>query len=158
MPTGGTAVPVECAGSSRTFGRHTRDGAVLADWDSVSYGPREQDLVPTRMRVRFGEPACDWDEFCMAYGFDPGQLPGLPLLQQMRELRTLAAYLRSQSAAAQAEVGRRIADLISGIQDPRTLTLPVGRHALSSASTTVRAKIRLMGGSGAQGPVLSGRA
>lgn len=96
---------------------HTCDGAVLADWDSVSYGPREQDLVATRMRYRFGEPVSEWDRFCAVYGIDPDQLPGLPMLQQMRELRALAAYIRSPSPAAQAEVGRRIADLRSGTQD-----------------------------------------
>ena len=96
---------------------HTSDGAVLADWDSVSYGPREQDLVPTRMRYRFGQPASEWDQFCDAYGIDPSELHGLPVLQQMRELRALAAYIRSHNPAAQAEVARRIADLISGIQD-----------------------------------------
>jgi aminoglycoside phosphotransferase (APT) family kinase protein len=95
---------------------HTADGPVLADWDSVSYGPREQDLVPAKMRSRFGEPASDWDKFCAAYGFDPTQLHGLPVLLQMRELRALAAYLRSSSPAAQAEVGRRLADLMTGTQ------------------------------------------
>jgi Phosphotransferase enzyme family len=95
---------------------HTRDGPILADWDSVSYGPREQDLVPAKMRTRFGEPASDWDQFCAAYGFDPSELPGLPVLLQMRELRALAAYLRSPSPAARAEVGRRLTDLMTGIQ------------------------------------------
>jgi Phosphotransferase enzyme family len=94
---------------------HTRDGAVLADWDSVSRGPREQDLVATRMRCRFGEPAAQWDQFCDAYGLDPA-LPGLPVLQQMCELRALAAYLRSPRPAAQVEATRRIIDLITGTQ------------------------------------------
>jgi hypothetical protein len=94
---------------------HTRDGAVLADWDSVSYGPREQDLVATRMRYRFGEPAGQWHQFCEAYGTGP-ELPGLAVLQQMRELRALAAYLRSTSPAAQTEVTRRITDLSSETQ------------------------------------------
>jgi len=96
---------------------HTADGPVLADWDSVSYGPREQDLVPTKMRSRFGEPPSDWDRFCEVYGIDPGQLRGLPVLLAMRQLRALAAYLRSQSPAARIEVGRRLADLMSGTQD-----------------------------------------
>lgn len=96
---------------------HTHDGAVLADWDSVSYGPREQDLVPSKMRYRFGQPVAEWEQFCVAYGIDPAGLHGLPVLQQMRELRALAAYIRSSNPAAQAEVGRRIADLMSGTQD-----------------------------------------
>jgi aminoglycoside phosphotransferase (APT) family kinase protein len=94
----------------------TRDGAVLADWDSAGYGPREQDIVPTLMRLRFGEPKSRWESFCDAYGVNPDQLDGLPILQQMRELRALAAYMRTQSPAAEAEVGRRIADLMSGRQ------------------------------------------
>lgn len=96
---------------------HAPDGAVLADWDSVSYGPREQDIVPTRMRCRFGEPRSRWERFCDAYGIDPGELDGLPVLQQMRELRALAGYIRTHNPAAQAEVGRRIADMMSGTQD-----------------------------------------
>jgi Ser/Thr protein kinase RdoA (MazF antagonist) len=95
---------------------HTRDGPVLADWDSVSHGPREQDLVATKMRTRFGEPPADWDQFCQVYGFDPDQLPGLPVLLQMRELRALAAYLRSPSPAAQPEVAHRLTDLMTGTQ------------------------------------------
>jgi hypothetical protein len=95
---------------------HTPAGPVLADWDSVSYGPREQDLVPAKMRTRFGEPASDWDRFCTAYGLDPNQLRGLPVLLQMRELRALAAYLRSPSPAAQAEASRRLSDLMTGTQ------------------------------------------
>jgi hypothetical protein len=96
---------------------NTSDGAVLADWDSVSWGPREQDLVPTRMRHRFGQPTAEWDRFCNAYGVDPAELHGLSVLQRMRELRALAAYIRSGAPAAQAEVERRIADLMSGKQD-----------------------------------------
>jgi hypothetical protein len=67
------------------------------------------------MRYRFGEPAGQWHQFCQAYGIDP-ELPGLPVLQQLRELRALAAYLRSTSPAGQAEVTRRITDLSSGTQ------------------------------------------
>jgi hypothetical protein len=68
------------------------------------------------MRIRFGEPASDWDEFCAAYSFDPSQLPGLPVLLQMREPRALAAYLRSPSPAAQPEATHRLTDLMTGTQ------------------------------------------
>jgi hypothetical protein len=95
----------------------TREGAVLADWDSVSYGPRELDIVPSLIRRRFGRPAQEWRQFCAAYGVDPYELPQLDLLQEMRELRTLVPYLRSRdSLPARAEVGRRINDLITGTQ------------------------------------------
>jgi hypothetical protein len=97
---------------------HTRDRVVLADWDSVGYAPREQDIVPTSIRYRFGLPASEWDQFCDAYGIDPNRLEGLPVLQRMRELRTLTPYVRTRDhAQAQAEVTRRIADLMNGTQD-----------------------------------------
>jgi hypothetical protein len=96
---------------------HTRDQVVLSDWDSVSYGPREQDIVPASIRHRFGRPKAEWDEFCAAYGVNPADLPGLAVLRQMRELRTLVPYIRSTGQSkAQAEVNRRIADLMSGTQ------------------------------------------
>ncbi len=96
---------------------HTSDSAVLSDWDSVSYGPREQDIVPTSIRYRFGRPESEWHQFCAAYGVDPDGLPDLAVLRQMRELRTLVPYIRSTGKpAAQAEASRRIADLMSGTQ------------------------------------------
>jgi aminoglycoside phosphotransferase (APT) family kinase protein len=106
---------------------HTRDSAVLADWDSVSYGPREQDLVPTRMRYRYGEHPSLWQAFCVAYGINPEDLTGLPILLQMRELRSLSSYIRSQHPDAQAEVNRRIADLMSGTQDRPWTALNLAR-------------------------------
>ncbi len=93
------------------------DGVLLGDWDSVSCGPREQDIVPTSIRYRFGRPAAEWDRFCTAYGVDPGGLPGLGVLREMREVRTLVPYIRStERPAAQAEATRRIDDLMSGRQ------------------------------------------
>jgi aminoglycoside phosphotransferase (APT) family kinase protein len=96
---------------------HTRDHVVLSDWDSVSYGPREQDIVPTSIRYRFGHPRAEWDQFCAAYGVHPADLPGLTVLRQMRELRTLGPYIRTaDSPQAQAEVIRRVTDLITETQ------------------------------------------
>jgi len=96
---------------------HTRDRVVLSDWDSVSYGPREQDIVPTSIRHRFGRPPSEWQHFCAAYGVAPADLPGLDVLRQMRELRTLGPYLRTTNhPQAQAEVTRRVTDLMTGTQ------------------------------------------
>jgi Ser/Thr protein kinase RdoA (MazF antagonist) len=95
----------------------TLTGPVLADWDSVSYGPREQDIVPTSIRHRFGRPVAEWRRLCSAYGVDPNTSPGLGLLREMREVRTLVPYVRSVgNLPAQAEVRRRIDDLMSGTQ------------------------------------------
>jgi hypothetical protein len=83
----------------------------------VSYGPREQDIVPASIRHRFGRPKAEWDQFCTAYGINPASLPGLTVLREMRELRTVTPYLRStKQPQAQAEVNHRIRDLASGTQ------------------------------------------
>lgn len=94
---------------------HAPGGVVLGDWDSVSHGPRELDLVPTSMWHRFGRPRAGWDQFCAAYGISPDDLPGLPPLQQLRELHGLAAYLRNATDPAfRAELSKRIISLRTG--------------------------------------------
>ena len=52
-------------------GNLLRDGqrAMLADWDAVSTGLREIDLVPTLQASRFGLPVGERDAF-IAYGHD----------------------------------------------------------------------------------------
>jgi aminoglycoside phosphotransferase len=77
-------------------GNLLRDGhrVVLADWDSVSVGPREVDLVPTLQAPRFGLPEDQRDEFIAAYGRDIRSWDGYQLLRDMRELSTLTAILR----------------------------------------------------------------
>jgi hypothetical protein len=94
---------------------HTPDEVVLCDWDSVSHGPRELDLVPTSMWYRYGRPRTEWDTFCAAYGVNPDDLAGLPLLQKLRELQALAAYARNATDHAfRNELARRITSLKAG--------------------------------------------
>jgi aminoglycoside phosphotransferase (APT) family kinase protein len=95
---------------------HTPNGVILGDWDSVSHGPRELDLVPTSMWYRYGRPRAEWDTFCSAYDINPGDLAGLPLLQKLRELHALAAYTRSATGDVlfRAELTRRITSLRVG--------------------------------------------
>jgi len=96
---------------------HTPGGVVLGDWDSVSYGPRELDLVPTSLWYRFGRPVAEWRAFCAAYDFNPGDLPSLPILQRLRELHALAAYVRNtDNPASRAELTKRIVSLRTGNQ------------------------------------------
>jgi hypothetical protein len=93
----------------------TPQGVVLGDWDSVSHGPRELDLIPTSMWHRYGRPRTEWDIFCAAYGVDPADLPGLPLLQKLRELHALAAYARNASDDSyRPELTRRVTSLADG--------------------------------------------
>jgi hypothetical protein len=86
-------------------GNLLRDGrrAVLADWDAVSTGPREIDLIPTLQAPRFGLLANECDAFVDAYGQDIRSWDGYTVLRDIRELSTLAALLRDGHADADAE-------------------------------------------------------
>ena len=100
------------------WGNLLRDGkrVVLADWDAVSTGPREVDLVPTLQAARFGLPSADRDAFIAAYGHDVRNWPGYPVLRGIRELATLTALLRDAPAdpAAKDELQVRIRSLRTG--------------------------------------------
>lgn len=94
---------------------HASSGVILGDWDSVSYGPRELDLVVTSMWYRYGRSRAEWDAFCAAYGVSPADLPGLPLLQELRELHAIAAYVRNAASDPfRDELARRITSLKDG--------------------------------------------
>lgn len=91
-------------------------GYLIGDWDSVSIGPRAQDLVPTLDGVRhFNRPYSDWREFCSEYGADPSLVedPGMQLLLRARELRSLAAYIRSaERPDIRVELDKRLRTLM----------------------------------------------
>lgn len=70
------------------------DAVVLADWDAVSAGPREIDLIPTLQASRFGLPEAERDSFIAAYGHDIRSWNGYPVLRDMRALSTMTALLR----------------------------------------------------------------
>jgi aminoglycoside phosphotransferase (APT) family kinase protein len=93
---------------------------VVGDWDSVSRGPRVQDLVPTLDAVRhFGRPSSDWAELCATYGVstDLAEHPVVKLLMRARELRSLAAYLRASARPdVRSELDKRLQTLMTGKQ------------------------------------------
>jgi aminoglycoside phosphotransferase len=72
-----------------------RARVVLADWDAVSIGPREIDLIPSLQAPRFGRPEADRDAFIAGYGHDIRRWPGYPVLHDIRELSTMTALLRN---------------------------------------------------------------
>jgi Ser/Thr protein kinase RdoA (MazF antagonist) len=96
-------------------GNLLRDGqrVVLADWDTVSTGHREIDLIPTLQAPRFGLPETQCDAFVAAYGRDIRSWDGYPVLHDMRELSTLSAILRDGHAdpAASRELAIRLRSL-----------------------------------------------
>ena len=99
-------------------GNVLRDGnrAVLADWDAVSTGHREIDLIPTLLGVRFGPPEAQRDAFVAAYGCDIQYWDGFSVLRDMRALSTTSALLRDghTNDAAQRELQIRLRPLRTG--------------------------------------------
>jgi aminoglycoside phosphotransferase (APT) family kinase protein len=99
-------------------GNLLRDGhrAVLADWDTVSTGPREIDLIPTLQAARFGLPPAQRGAFITAYGHDIRTWDGYQVLRDTRELSTLSALLRdgSVSSAARNELQARLRSIRTG--------------------------------------------
>lgn len=91
---------------------------VLGDWDSVSIGPRELDLVVTYQGTRYGRSEADLDDFSRAYGWDVRQWTGYPVLRAIRDLQTLSAPLRLavDRPAVARELHHRVRGLIAGDQ------------------------------------------
>jgi hypothetical protein len=60
---------------------------VLSDFEGVSIGPREWDLLPTAVAVdRFGLPEAQYQAFTSIYGFDVRDWSGYRVLKEVREL------------------------------------------------------------------------
>ncbi|MGH3822665.1 MAG: aminoglycoside phosphotransferase family protein [Pseudonocardiaceae bacterium] len=69
--------------------------AVLGDWDRVSHGPREVDLIPTwHAARRYGKGPAWTRDFTRHYGHDLTGCPGLPTLLTMRDLAQITGPLR----------------------------------------------------------------
>ena len=70
-------------------------GLLLGDWDWVSIGPREVDLVPTwHAARRYGRDAAWTDRFASTYGYDLATSPGFETLMRMRDFVQLTGPLR----------------------------------------------------------------
>jgi hypothetical protein len=70
-------------------------GVVLGDWDWVSIGPREVDLIPTWHAVaRYGKPPSWTSEFTNRYRYDLARWEGFPVLLAMRDLVQLTGPIR----------------------------------------------------------------
>jgi aminoglycoside phosphotransferase (APT) family kinase protein len=93
---------------------YTRHGTLLGDWDHVSYGPREWDLVQALyFHRRFPAPADDLDAAAHAYGWDLHTWPGANELVGIREISGLGSYIRTAAAkpSARTELAYRIKTL-----------------------------------------------
>ena len=99
-----------------------RHGVVLADWDAVSNGPREVDLIPTFQATRFGLQEGERDAFIAAYGPDIRTWAGYQVLHEIRELSTTSALLRDAhlDATRHRELKTRLRSLRVGDDRPWT--------------------------------------
>lgn len=73
--------------------------------------------MPIYLRPRrFGYPRSLWREFGTAYGIDPDGNSNLDLLAEIREVRTLSAFIRGaeHNPAARAELSNRLSSLMTG--------------------------------------------
>jgi hypothetical protein len=69
-------------------------GPVLCDFDGVSVGPREWDLVPVAVgALRFDYAVGLHEEFVRAYGVDVTAWPGFAALRRLRELQLVTSVL-----------------------------------------------------------------
>jgi Phosphotransferase enzyme family len=72
----------------------SRAGPVLCDFDGVSVGPREWDLVPVAVgSLRFDYSAGLHEKFARAYGVDVTAWPGFAALRRLRELQVVTSVL-----------------------------------------------------------------
>jgi len=68
---------------------------VLGDWDWVSIGPREVDLIPTwHAATRYGKGPRWISDFTRRYGYDLATWDGYPVLMAMRDLVQLTGPIR----------------------------------------------------------------
>jgi hypothetical protein len=90
---------------------HDGEQAVLCDWDTVSWGHPEWDLVTIEIHCRrFGHGDAHYRAFADEYGFDVTTWEGYPVLRDIRELRMVTTNARKapQAPATLDEVIRRI--------------------------------------------------
>ncbi|MFE6447476.1 phosphotransferase family protein [Nocardiopsis dassonvillei] len=70
------------------------EGSVICDFDSLSRGPREWDLVPAAVgKVRMDYPTDPYTPLAAEYGFDVLDWPGFPVLRQVREIKPVTSVL-----------------------------------------------------------------
>jgi aminoglycoside phosphotransferase (APT) family kinase protein len=100
----------------------TAAGPLLMDFERVSVGPPEWDLVSTavKMTTTSAVTRAEYAEFCTAYGTDVTQWEGYELLAGARELR-MATYAAQHAATRpewRAEAQYRV-DCLRGRAEPR---------------------------------------
>ncbi|WP_280263626.1 aminoglycoside phosphotransferase family protein [Nocardia wallacei] len=100
-----------------TLWDNVTERSVLCDWESVTIGQPEWDLVTLEVHCRrFAHHPAEYDTFCRDYGFDIRTWPGFGWLRDLRELRmiTTNAYKSTPGSPSAREVLRRVEGLRQG--------------------------------------------
>ncbi|MDT3445552.1 MULTISPECIES: phosphotransferase family protein [unclassified Pseudofrankia] len=90
---------------------------VLCDFDSVSIGPAEWDLIPLAVgATRFAYPPGSHTQLAAAYGVDVTRWDGWPVLRAVRELKLVTSVLPilSSNPTAAAQFRVRLQSLRTG--------------------------------------------
>jgi len=86
---------------------------VLCDWDRVSWGPREVDLIPTwHAAVRYGRDEAWIQDFAKHYDYDLRDWAGYQTLLTMRDLAQIPGSLRRAANPPHAAALRQRLDAI----------------------------------------------
>lgn len=95
--------------------RSTDGNLYLIDFEDFAYGPREWDAAVLSVRHQaFGWASdAEYRSYADAYGFDPIDWPGFPVVRAARELNmtTWLAQTMDESLEVEAEVYKRLSDL-----------------------------------------------
>ncbi|GAB3943686.1 aminoglycoside phosphotransferase family protein [Kribbella albertanoniae] len=109
------------AGNLLWASHHDPRVAMLCDWDRVSHGPREVDLIPTwHAALRYGRDEAWIQGFVNRYGYDLRDGVGYEALLAMRDLAQLPGPMRRTSSPAYAAVLRQRFDAIRANHSPGT--------------------------------------
>ncbi|WP_181838505.1 phosphotransferase [Nocardia africana] len=102
----------------RTNDDAARPRAILGDWDWVSIGPFEVDLIPTwHAAIRYGRDQHWVTEFIATYGYDLSEFAtGYETLRRMRDLVQVTGPLRraGDSPANAARLRQRVHAILTG--------------------------------------------
>lgn len=91
------------------------EATVLGDWDSVCWGPREIDLIPSfHAARRYGRGPAWAQAFARSYGYDLTAWTGFTTLFAMRDLVQLSAPLRR--APDEPALARALRQRLEGIK------------------------------------------
>jgi aminoglycoside phosphotransferase (APT) family kinase protein len=91
----------------------------LCDFDSLSIGPREWDLVPlTHSVTRFRDALAPYEQFVAAYNYDLRTAQAWPLLRDIRELQLATSVL--DNLAGRPEVADTLAHRLRTYLDGNT--------------------------------------